>query len=274
MKTENSEAARSVLAKELKKHASPSSLSTSVIGHAHIDTAWLWPLRETRRKTLRTFASQIDLIHKYPSYKFGASAAQHYQWVQDEQPALYRKIQDAVAKGRWEIQGGMWVEADCNLISGESMVRQILAGKNFFKKEFGKEVRTCWIPDVFGYPASMPQILRKSGIDYFLTQKMSWSKFNEFPHDSFKWRGIDGSEILTHFPPEYTYNSYANPADLRKAEKNFHEKDRIDEFMTLLGIGDGGGGPKEEHVEHILRAADCESVPRASFGMAEDFLTA
>ncbi|MFA6507062.1 MAG: glycoside hydrolase family 38 C-terminal domain-containing protein [Treponemataceae bacterium] len=267
-------AARERLRPELEKRADASALHTTVMGHAHIDTAWLWPLRETRRKVARTFASQLDLIDRYPDFIFGASAAQHYAWVQEVYPVLFERIKKAIAAGRWEIQGGMWVESDCNLISGESMIRQIGKGRAFFRNEFGVEVDNCWIPDVFGYPASMPQILKKSGIPFFLTQKMSWSKFNEFPHDTFRWRGIDGSQVLTHFPPEKTYNSYGTPAALRKAERNFKEKDVLDDFITLLGMGDGGGGPKEDHVENILLSRDCEGVPEASFGTARDFFRA
>ena len=264
-------AARIPLGKELHKPAQASSLSTTVVGHAHIDSAWLWPLAETRRKVARTFASQLDLLNTYPEFIFGASAPQHYAWVKEDHPALYAKIKQAVASGRWELQGGMWIEPDCNLVCGESLVRQILHGKDFFLQEFGVEVKTCWIPDVFGYPASMPQILQKAGLPYFLTQKMSWSKHNVFPYDSFIWQGIDGSTVITHFLPEHDYNSSGKPGALRKAEDNFHEKDRLDEFMTLLGIGDGGGGPQEEHVEYVLRSADTESVPRASFGTSEVF---
>ena len=265
------QAARIILSSELGKASNASSLKTTVVGHAHIDTAWLWPLAETRRKVARTFASQLELITRYPQYIFGASSPQHYQWMKEDHPVLFQKIRQAVADGRWEPQGGMWVEPDCNLVSGESLVRQILHGKNWFKREFGQEVATCWIPDVFGYPASLPQILAKAGLPFFLTQKMSWSKFNQFPHDTFRWRGIDGSTVLTHFPPEQTYNSDGLPGDLIKAERAFHEKDRLDEFMTLLGIGDGGGGPKEEHIEHILRSRNLENVPKAEFGTAVDY---
>ncbi|HRY55013.1 MAG TPA: glycoside hydrolase family 38 C-terminal domain-containing protein [Spirochaetia bacterium] len=268
----NAAACRAILAPELAKPACASALSTTAVGHAHIDTAWLWRIRETRRKIARTFANQLDLIERYPGYVFGASAPQHYQWVKEDHPELYERVKRAVSAGRWEPQGAMWVEADCNLVSGESMVRQILRGKNFWKDEFGLDVRNCWIPDVFGYAASMPQILRKSGVDSFLTQKLSWSKNNEFPHDTFIWRGIDGSEVLTHFPPEYTYNSYCQPEALRKAERAFHEKDRVDEFITLMGMGDGGGGPKEEHLEHALRARDAEGLPKVSLGRADELL--
>jgi alpha-mannosidase len=268
-KPENASACRAILAPELAKRADASALATTAVGHAHIDTAWLWRLRETRRKTARTYASQLDLIEKYPGYVFGASAAQHHAWMKEQYPGLYERVKKAVAAGSWEPQGGMWIEADCNLPSGESLVRQFLHGKNFWKDEFGVDVRNCWIPDVFGYSGSMPQILKKSGVDFFLTQKLSWSKFNEFPHDTFRWRGIDGTEVVTHFPPEYTYNSYVTPDALRRAEKTFHEKDFLDEFITLMGIGDGGGGPKEEHLEHVLRSRDLESVPKTSFGRAD-----
>ena len=268
------EAARARLRGEMEKRADASALSTTVVGHAHIDTAWLWPLKETRRKVARTFASQLDLIDRYPDFVFGASAAQHYAWIKEENPGLFDRIKKAIAAGRWEVQGGMWVESDCNLVSGESLIRQLVKGMAFFRNEFGVEVDNCWIPDVFGYPASLPQILKKSGIPFFLTQKMSWSKFNDFPHDTFRWRGLDGSEVLTHFPPERTYNSYGTPKALRKAERNFKEKDTLDEFMTLLGMGDGGGGPKEDHVENILLSRDCEGMPKASFGTARDFFRA
>jgi len=262
---------RTILSVELAKHAVPSAMTTTVVGHSHIDTAWLWRLRETRRKVTRTYANQLDLIERYPGYVFGASAPQHHSWTKEEYPDLYRRIKKAVADGRWEPQGGMWVEADCNIPSGESLVRQFLHGKNFWRDEFGVDVRNCWIPDVFGYSASMPQIMKKAGVDYFLTQKISWSKFTVFPHTTFRWRGIDGSELVTHFPPESNYNSNADPEALMKAEKQFREKAYLDEFITLMGIGDGGGGPKEEHLERVLRSRDNECLPKANFGRADEF---
>lgn len=267
----NAGACRALLTPELQKPANASALTTTVVGHAHIDTAWLWRLGESHRKAVRTFASQIDLIRRYPGYVFGASAPQHHQWIKDEQPWLWEQIRQAVAEGRWEPQGAMWIEADCNLISGESMVRQILHGKNFWKDEFGVEVRNCWIPDVFGYSAAMPQILTKSGIDFFLTQKMCWSQVNRFPHHTFWWQGIDGSRVLSHLTAEPTYNSFCTPGVLAKAEKEFLENDILDEFITLMGMGDGGGGPKEEHLEHVLRGRDVEGVPKVRYGRADEF---
>ena len=267
----NAKKSREVLRKELKKPAAPSDLTAVAVGHAHIDTGWLWPVWETVRKCVRTFASQIRLLEKYPSYIFGASQPQHYLFVKEKYPNLYEKIKKFVKEGRWELQGGMWVEADCNLISGESMVRQFIHGKNFFMDEFGIDVKNLWLPDVFGYSAAMPQILAKSGIDYFLTQKLSWNQFNDFPHHTFKWRGIDGSEIITHFPPENNYNSMLNTKYLVPGRDNFKEKDLLDEFMSLYGIGDGGGGPKEENIECGIRMEDLEGAPKVKFGRADEF---
>ena len=267
----NTTEARECLEPELRKSASASDLKVSAVGHAHIDTGWLWPVRETVRKCARTFATQLDLIENYPDYIFGASQPQHYQFMKDNYPEIYSRIKEAVKKGQWELQGGMWVEADCNLISGESMIRQILHGKNFFKEEFGIEVNNLWLPDVFGYSAALPQILKKSRINYFLTQKLSWSQFNEFPHHTFNWRGIDGTEILTHFPPENTYNSELDSEFLMPAQTHFKEKDFIDEFISLFGVGDGGGGPKPENIELGRRMADLENSPRVAFDTAKNF---
>ncbi len=264
-------ACRALLKKELTKPAEASSLSVLAVGHAHIDTAWLWPVRESIRKCARTFSTQLDLIDRYPDYVFGASQAQHYAFVKQYYPGLYDRIKAAVKAGRWEIQGGMWVEADCNVTSGESLVRQILHGKNFFRDEFGVDVDNLWLPDVFGYSAALPQILQKSGIRYFLTQKLSWSQFNDFPHHTFHWEGIDGTRVLTHFPPEDTYNSQLWPESLVPAQARFHERDYIDEFISLFGVGDGGGGPKAEHIEIGRRQANLEGAPRVRFGTAKEF---
>jgi alpha-mannosidase len=262
---------RRMLEPLLESPAHASALCVSAVGHAHLDTAWLWPVREGARKAARTFATQIGLIERYPDFIFGASQPQHYAFVKEQHPLLYAKVRKAVADGRWEPQGGMWVECDCNIISGESMVRQFVHGKNFFKDEFGVDVRTCWIPDVFGYSASMPQIMRRSGVEYFLTQKISWSQVNRFPYHTFRWRGIDGSEVLTHFPPENTYNSQLSPKGLMDGERRFNERDTLDEFMSLFGTGDGGGGPHAHEIERAVRMANLEGAPRVRFGTAERF---
>jgi alpha-mannosidase len=264
--------AREIAKRQLDKPANASALTTTCIGHAHIDTAWLWPLHETVRKCARTFSSQIKLLDEYPEYKFGASQPQHYAFVKENYPELYGKIKEKVAEGSWELQGGMWVEADCNIISGESMVRQILHGKNFFMDEFGVDVKNLWLPDVFGYSFALPQILKKSGIDYFVTQKISWSQFNRFPHHTFVWRGMDGSEVITHFPPEDTYNSRLKADMLIYSSENFQEKGFLDEYLTLFGIGDGGGGPIEEHIESGLRIQNLEGLPKVKFDFAQNML--
>jgi len=258
---------------ELTKKNSASSLQTIAVGHAHLDTAWLWPVNETIRKCARTFANQVDLIERYPDYIFGASQAQHYQFVKKYYPALYTRIKQKVQEGKWEIQGGMWVEADCNLISGESMVRQILHGKNFFRGEFNVDVKNLWLPDVFGYSDALPQILKKSGIQYFVSQKLSWNQYNRFPHHTFLWRGIDGSEIITHFPPEENYASELKPSGLMKGQDHFIEKGFLNEYLTLFGIGDGGGGPTMEMIESGLRQRDLEGSPKVILGHAQDMLS-
>ncbi|NOY82655.1 MAG: alpha-mannosidase [Kiritimatiellaeota bacterium] len=263
---------RSLLAPALKLHGDGARLATRAVGHAHIDTAWLWPIRETVRKCARTFSTQLRLIERYPDYVFGASQAQLYAFVKQHYPGLFERIRSAVRAGRWEIQGAMWVEADCNVPSGESLVRQVLYGKRFFREEFGVDVRNLWLPDVFGYSAALPQILRQAGVDSFLTQKISWSQFNSFPHHTFIWKGIDGTPILTHFPPEDTYNSMLEPQRLRYAAENFEEKGTLPGFLTLFGVGDGGGGPKEENVELGLRQRDLAGCTRVEFGPAQPFL--
>ncbi|MEA2011560.1 MAG: glycoside hydrolase family 38 C-terminal domain-containing protein, partial [Verrucomicrobiota bacterium] len=257
-----------------------SDLTAVSVGHAHIDTGWRWPVRESIRKCARTFASQLDLMDRYPQYVFGASQAQHYQFVKDYYPDLYEKIKARIKEGRWEVQGATWVENDMNLVSGESLVRQFLHGKNFYMDEFGVDIQNLWLPDVFGYSSALPQIMKKSGVDYFLTIKISWSQFNKFPHTTFKWRGIDGSEVITHFPPDNSYNSVMIPSQgknkwgssgLVGSQGNFAEKDLLDEFMVLFGIGDGGGGPREDYIERGLRMQNLEGVPKVKFEMASDF---
>lgn len=251
--------------------ASSSAMTVTCVGHAHIDVGWFWPVSETVRKAARTFSTQLALMDKYPDYVFGASQAELYMMVKENYPALYERIREKIKEGRWEVQGGMWVEADCNIISGESMVRQFLYGKNFFMDEFGINVRNLWIPDVFGYSASMPQIIKKSGCDYFLTQKISWSRVNKFPHNTFRWRGIDGTEVLTHFPPEDSYNALCSPKQRINAENNFKENAYIDEFISLTGIGDGGGGPSEEWLSRNERMKNWDGCPKARYGTAAGY---
>jgi len=260
---------RQIMAPILQMQSGDEHITSVAIGHAHIDTAWLWPVRETIRKCGRTFANQLQLIKKYPEYTFGASQPQHYQFVKERYPALYKKIKTAVAEGRWELQGGMWVEPDTNIPTGESLVRQLLYGKKFFKDEFGINVRNLWLPDVFGYSAVLPQLLQSAGIDSFLTQKISWNQFTRFPYHTFHWVGLDGSKILSHFPPEDTYNSQMDVARLRYAETNFEERGILPEFITLFGVGDGGGGPREEQIEDAIRMKNMAGCPKVRLDSAQ-----
>ncbi|MCI0513890.1 glycosyl hydrolase-related protein [candidate division KSB1 bacterium] len=245
--------ARKILAPLRGKRGGDPWLTISAVGHAHLDLAWLWPIRESIRKGARTFATAIDLFQYYPDYIFGASQPQNFEWMQTHYPALYQKIKAQVKAGRIEPQGAMWVEADTNITGGESLVRQLLFGKRFFKREFGIVMDYLWQPDVFGYSAALPQILKKAGIDYFMTQKISWNLINQFPHQSFHWQGIDGSSVLTHMLPEDTYNGPAAPRSVWKIEKNYRDKDVSEYCLMVYGIGDGGGGPGAEHLERLAR---------------------
>jgi alpha-mannosidase len=258
--TEEAREARAILAVELAKKGGDPSLKISAIGHAHIDLAWLWPIRETIRKGARSFSTVLALMERYPDYVFGASQPQLYQWMKEYYPALYEKIKAKVAEGRWETQGAMWIEPDTNISGGEALVRQVIYGKRFFRDEFGTNPRMLWLPDVFGYNAALPQILKKAGVDYFLTIKLSWNEFNVFPHHTFFWQGIDGSRVLVHMPPEGTYNSSAAPRALIAAEHTFADKTVSDECVVLYGIGDGGGGPGVEHLERLAREKDLNGL--------------
>ncbi|MFC0331330.1 alpha-mannosidase [Paenibacillus sepulcri] len=245
--------ARDLLGKQLAKRGGDPVLTVSAVGHAHIDLAWLWPIRETIRKGARTFSTALRMMEQYPDYIFGASQPQLYDWMKRHYPKLYAQIKERVQEGRWEPQGAMWVESDTNVPSGESLVRQILYGKRYFMEEFGQEMKTLWMPDVFGYTAALPQILKKSGVDSMMTQKLSWSTYNRHPHHTYMWEGIDGSRVLTHMPPEDTYNSPAAPRSILKAEAQYLDKNLSDNCLMLFGIGDGGGGPGEEHLERLAR---------------------
>ena len=270
-KPENAVLAREVLRPELERSAQSDELSTTAVGHAHLDIGYLWHLAETRRKACRTFVGQLANIKRYPNYVFGASQAQLYEFVRERMPEVYEEVKGAVESGNWELQGGMWVEADCNLPSGESLLRQFLHGKNFWRDEFGIEVRNHWLPDSFGYPAALPQIMKLADCRYFMAQKLSWNEFNRFPHHTFRWLGHDGSEVLCHFLAEDNYNAYLDPAALHFAEDNYQENHLCDEFLTIFGAGDGGGGPKMEHIELGIRDANLQDTPRLSFGRACDF---
>ena len=264
-------AARAVLAPLLTGPATVPHTITAV-GHAHIDTAWLWPLRETRRKCARTFANQLRLMEEFPDYRFTCSQAQQYEWIKEGYPSLWNQIVDRVAAGQWEPVGGMWVEADTNLASGESLVRQFVHGKRFFLDEFGIESREVWIPDVFGYSAALPQIATLAGCTSFVTQKMSWNATNRFPHHSFWWQGLDGSRLFTHFPPAATYNGDWTPGEILQSVSAFSDHGRSDRSLYPFGYGDGGGGPTREMLENARRMADLDGLPRIELGTVAEFL--
>ncbi len=230
---------------------------------------WLWPIRETIRKGARTFSNTLHYMEQYPDYKFGASQAQLYAWMKEFYPALYERVKEKIKEGRWEVQGCMWVEADTNLSGGEALVRQILYGKRFFKEEFGVEVKNLWLPDVFGYTGSLPQLLRRSGCDYFMTQKLSWSEHNKFPHQTFLWEGIDGTEIFTHMLPEDTYNSSLTPRQMKYAENNYIDSGICEEALILFGVGDGGGGPGSLHLEQASRMKNLNGICPVNIDFAQ-----
>lgn len=264
-------AARAILSEQMARKNGGTVHVVSGVGHGHIDTAWLWPLREAIRKCARTFSTALDYMERYPKYVFACSQPQHYLWMKVHYPEIWKKIRAAVKRGQWEPVGSMWVEADCNLPSGESLVRQMLHGKRFFLREFGVETRDVWLPDVFGYPASLPQIIRGAGAKYFMTQKMSWNQFNTFPHHTFLWEGIDGSKVFTHFPPAGTYSADTGPKDLAKIVNNFREHGLLTRSLLLYGYGDGGGGPSIEMLEKAGRLHDFEGLPKLELETAREF---
>jgi alpha-mannosidase len=250
------------------------------IGHSHLDMAWLWRLDHTVDKASRTFATVLNLMNQYPEYQFMHSSPQLYKLLAERYPGIYAQIKERIAEGRWEITGGMWVEADTNLTSGESLVRQFLLGKRLIAQEFGRQASVLWLPDVFGYSAALPQIARKSGFRFFLTSKISWNQFMRFPYDTFRWRGLDGSEMLTHFvtTPElpltrYTYNGRLAPDDVKGLWDNYQQKAVNDELLMLFGWGDGGGGPTREMLESARVLANLPGIPCVSQGPAEAFFT-
>jgi alpha-mannosidase len=240
-------------------------------GHAHIDTAWLWPLGETVRKCTRTFASAVALMDEVPDYRFSCSQAQQYAWIAEREPELFARIADKVAEEQWIPVGGMWVEPDMNLPSGESIVRQIVFGQRFFEQRFGLRCREVWIPDVFGYPAGLPQVFAAGGMDRFVTQKLSWNRQNRFPHSTFWWEGIDGTRVLTHFPPVETYNAEIVPVELAFSVGRFAEHAWSGWSLMPFGYGDGGGGPTREMLERLRRLADLDGMPPVEQGSPGDF---
>ena len=234
------------------------------IGHTHIDVAWWWTVAQTREKVGRSFATVLKLMEEYPNYKFMSSQPQLYYFLKERYPELYEQVKERVKEKRWEPEGGMWVEADCNLTSGESLVRQFMHGKRFFKEEFGVDNKILWLPDVFGYSGALPQIMKKCGIDYFMTTKLAWNQFNKIPYDTMMWRGIDGTEVLTHLITTLgvsqpikdfftTYNGMLHPDAIMGGWMRYQNKDINNDILISYGYGDGGGGPTREMIETSIR---------------------
>lgn len=257
---------RKIVREALTSLPGPLKHSIVPVGHAHLDTAWLWPLEMTMKKMAHTTATQLHLLERYPEYVFCHSQASQYEWLELQYPKLFERVREAIRQGRWEVVGSMWVEADCNLTGAESLVRQFLYGRRYFKEKLGITTDDMWLPDVFGYAASLPQILEKFNIRYFLTQKISWNQFNKFPHHTFWWQGIDGTKVWTHFPPADTYNSDCTPKEMLYVVKNYKDHARMDSSLYLFGFGDGGGGPTERHLEYLRRARSAAGLPEVQSG--------
>lgn len=266
-------AAREKLAKVLSSPANASSHQVIATGHAHIDSAWLWPIRETVRKCARTFQNVLSLMDDHPDFVFSASSAQHYKWIKDNYPSIFSGIQERVKSGQWKPVGGMWVECDGNMPGSESMVRQFVYGQKFFQENFGLHSEEAWLPDSFGYSGALPQIVTQAGITSFLSQKMSWNQVNKMPHHTFWWEGIDGTRVFTHFPPADTYISELSGEELAHAERNFAEKGRASVSLVPFGWGDGGGGPTREMIAAAYRTKNLEGSPKVKLGSADEFFS-
>lgn len=275
--------ANSYLQTELDKVNKQTPITVTAIGHTHIDVAWLWRLKHTREKSARSFSTVLRLMEQYPDYYFLQSQPQLYAYMKADYPEIYEQIKNRVADGRWEIDGGMWLEADCNISSGESLVRQILYGTKFMVEEFGKKPQFLWLPDVFGYSWALPQILKKTNLNTFMTTKISWNQYNRMPHDTFWWRGLDGSEVLTHFistpEPEdygtdsffYTYNGVIEPKTVKGIYDNYVDKDINQELLLAYGHGDGGGGVNREMLENRRRIDKIPGLPNIKTGSANKY---
>ncbi|MFE4633497.1 alpha-mannosidase [Streptomyces sp. NPDC056773] len=264
-------AAREVLRPALAAPASPSAHRMSAVGHAHIDTAWLWPLRETVRKVARTLSNVTHLMDDHEGFRFAMSQAQQLAWLKERRPEVYGRVQEKAKTGQFLPVGSLWVEPDTNIIGGEALARQLIHGKRFYLDEFGVETKEMWLPDTFGYNAAMPQLMKLAGVRWFLTQKISWNTTNKFPHHTFWWEGIDGTRIFTHFPPVDTYNAEITGAELAHAVRNFQDKEAASSSLLPFGYGDGGGGPTREMLARAARVEDLEGSPRVTVESPSEF---
>ena len=263
--------ARAALVEVLSAPAPDKGHTAFAVGHAHIDTAWLWPLRETKRKVARTFSNVVELSDEDDDFVFAASSAQQYKWLKENYPEVFSEVKRKVDEGKFVPVGGMWVECDANMPSGESLARQFLQGTRFFEENLGGCSPVVWLPDSFGYSGAFPQIAKLAGFKYFLTQKISWNDTNTFPHHTFLWQGIDGTEIFTHFPPSDTYNSDMSAADVAKSERQYSEKGKGASSLMLFGWGDGGGGPTREMLASAHLQKSIEGAPKVRISTPEEF---
>ncbi|OKJ72793.1 alpha-mannosidase [Streptomyces sp. CB02460] len=266
-------AARADLADVLATPAAPSAHRISAVGHAHIDSAWLWPLRETVRKVARTTSNMTALLEDEPDFVFAMSQAQQFAWIKEHRPEVYAKVKAAVAEGRFVPSGGMWVESDTNMPGSEAMARQFVHGKRFFLDEFGIENDEAWLPDTFGFAAGLPQIIKAAGSKWLLTQKISWSQTNKFPHHTFNWEGIDGTRIFTHFPPVDTYNCSMKGSEIAHAATNFKDKGVAQHSLAPTGWGDGGGGTTREMIAKAARLRSLEGSATVTWETPTEFFT-
>ncbi|KAG0237650.1 Glycoside hydrolase, 38 vacuolar alpha mannosidase [Actinomortierella wolfii] len=255
----------------LAKEASSTSHLVTAVGNCHIDTCWLWPYAETRRKTARSWSSQLRLIEEYPEYVFVASQAQQFEWLRQDYPELFQQIQKATKTGQFQPIGSTWVEMDCNMPSGEALCRQFMYGQRFYKEHFGAYSRIFWLPDTFGYSAQLPQIMTQAGCKYFFTQKLSWNNINKFPNTTFIWVGLDGTKVLTHMAPVETYTANATVNDLVKSERNHHDLAFSNASLLPYGNGDGGGGPLRSMIERLRRMRNTDGLPRCEMNGVETF---
>jgi alpha-mannosidase len=284
--------AHAVLREGLQKAGAPSDVSLMATGHAHIDVAWLWTLGQTRRKAGRTFHTALRLMDEFPEYHFTQSQPQLYDYVRQDYPELLEAIKQRVAEGRWEPIGGMWIEADCNLSGAESLARQFLLGRSFFRKHFGPDAESpvLWLPDVFGYAWALPQLIKEAGLHYFFTIKIGWSQYNRLPYDTFWWQGLDGTRVLTHFSTSpgndelaplqpglreqlmlalgygrgftSTYNASATAEEVIGTWRTFQQKEQQTDMLMAFGYGDGGGGPTREMLENLREMKSFPATPR------------
>jgi len=277
--------ASNVLRDGVAQSGAPLDVRITAAGHAHLDVAWLWTLGQTRRKAGRTFHNVIRLMEQFPDFRFSQSQPQLYDFVRQDYPELFATIEQRVREGRWEVLGGTWVEADCNLTGPESLARQFLLGRTFLRKHFGADAESpvLWLPDVFGYAWNLPQLIKEAGLEYFFTIKIGWNQFNRLPYDSFWWQGLDGTRVLTHFSPtpgggDYvsTYNGDASPEQTLGTWRNLQQKDvgqpgTPPPLLMAFGYGDGGGGPTREMVENIREMNEFPAMPRVACGRADEF---